>query len=259
MRRQLESCLTSDLLEEAKLAWVFLIACRPGGCGAEGMAKALGISDIDTALNVLKDEGLATFKVLHHGGGVWRPVKYATGKGPPSKAKDQPVSLGKKSIEFMKTYQRLRKAALGRELTVNASTVKHFDSIAAWLEQRSVRAVDFMRFAIDRTDWLEDKMPFPTPGFLAGPWIRDQWEDARASGATSSGRKGAKHAGTSYGDVDEGTRATLEAAGLDVTGLKEADIRYIESCAATARELGEIVGVDDSMIPYIECLLEGDK
>ena len=253
LRRQLATCLTGDLLEESKLVWIYLIACRPTGCGAPMLAKQLGI-DVTDALEVLKEEGLVKLAVLHHGGAVWKAIKYAT-KTKTKKGEDAPVSVHFKAKEFIKVYQRLRKAAMGREMTVaGAQICKHFEEVAEWLESNGVGSVAFMRFAIERSDWMEDRMPFPTPSFLRGPWIRGQWDEARAGGATATATRASKHAGTTYGEADSSNKSKLAQAGLDVSELSEAELRYIETCAATALEIGDIGPVDDRWLPYIQCL-----
>ena len=256
LRRQIEACLTSDLLEESKLVWTYLIACRPTGCGAQMLAKSLGC-DVEDALEVLKEEGLAKLVVLHHGGAVWKATRYALAKSKSkSKVSGGPVSVHLKATEFIKVYQRLRKAAMGREMNITPTVGKHFEEVAEWLETNGVSPVAFMRFAIDRSDWLEDRMPFPTPSFLKGQWIRGQWDESRAGGLAATSTKASKHAGTSYGEADTSTKAKLAAAGLEVDGLTEAELRYIETCAATAREVGDVGTVDDRWVPYIDCLME---
>jgi hypothetical protein len=255
LRQQLETGLTSDLVEDAKLVWCYLVACRPQGVGAATLADTLGV-DVPMALEVLGEAGMIKVTTLHHGGAVVKPVKYALAGGKaPKKGDAPPPTVSAKTASFIKVYQRLRKAALGRELQLTPSSVKRFQSITEWMAEYNVGSVAYLKFALERSEWMGDKMPFPTPAWLAGDWIRDQWL-SRSSGPTASGTRGAVHAGKTYAEADASTEAKIKAAGLSMDGVDDAILRYIESCAAAARDLGEVIGVDAKWVEHVKVIAE---
>lgn len=220
LRKQVAAVLGTDLLEEAKIVWVYLAVCRSGGVGVATLALRLAMDEevVSDAIEVLKEAGIAQRRR-----GVYKAIPYLREE---ERASDAPVALRDAAKGVLEVYQECRTRAGARRLIVTRGHMRDFERLAEWLNANSVDAREFITWGGERANFLKDKgVAFPAPNLLAGEWLHGEWLNGERV-AKSNG-----HAGKTYGDV-AGLRRRLVAAGFDrARGYSKSDIRDIESWA----------------------------
>lgn len=103
--------------------------------------------------------------------------------------------------------------------------------LARYLVEGDHQIDAFFDFAYNRSRW--QKTAFPTPSFVAGDWLRDEWEGSEEVAGVSSSHAGARYASTSE-DSKELVRRL--AAGLyPGRELDEETVDYLIEQAQTLR------------------------
>lgn len=102
-----------------------------------------------------------------------------------------------------------------------------WQKILAFAAENNVRLPDFIAFAYVNTRHMPGK--FPTPGVLAGDWLRQMWLDR------DDGERG-EHAGHHYATPEQGLRERLREAGFGkAAGLDDKGLRHVVKLADTHR------------------------
>lgn len=223
LRAQVEAVMASDLLEEAKIVWTFLIVCRSGGMGVRNLALRVNLDEETTqeAIDVLKEAG-----IVRRQRGVYKPVPYLRHV---EEASTAPQALRDAARTLLEVYQEERTRAGGRRLIEPRGYMKNFEKLAEWLNAQGVDAREYIRWANDAAAFIRKKTgaAYVPPNVLAGDWLRGEWENGGGAQAAAP----AGHAGKAYRDA-AGLRARLVAAGFDrARGYSKGDIRHIESWA----------------------------
>ena len=223
LRTQVEAVMASDLLEEAKIVWTFLIVCRSGGMGVRNLALRVGLDEETTqeAIDVLKEAG-----IVRRQRGVYKPLPYLRST---EEASTAPRALRDAARDLLEVYQKERTRAGGRRLIEPRGYMKNFEKLAEWLNAQGLDARDYIKWAADRAAFLQKKTGavFVPPNVLAGDWLRGEWENG--GGAQSAAPT--SHAGKVYRDP-AGLKSRLVAAGFDrARGFTKGDLRHIESWA----------------------------
>jgi hypothetical protein len=221
--RQTGAVLDSDLLEEAKLLWIFLFVCRPGGIGLRNMALQMRMTEDDgrEALEVLKEAGIVEYKA-----GKWKAKEYLRAEA--GKVSSASKAIREAAEAILSQYQNLRSREGLAPLFETRGALRDFERLAEWLNEYGVDARDYLPWAVSRCAFLKSKgIPLPAPNVLAGTWLRQEWT---SGGGTAAGQTPA-HAGKAYSTA-AGLRERLVAAGFErARGFTKADVRHIESWA----------------------------
>ena len=220
VNNQIEACLTSDLLEDAKVVWVYLRLCRPNGLGVQALEKRLKGTDVKLALELLEEAGMVISQKMP--AGPTYKAKFTVNAKKVDRSDDNDII--EQAMQISRRYNQLREAAIGWSLPLNDTIMSKFELLAKWLMDHGVKFDDYLSFAVKRCGFMTD-VPYPTPYILAGNWIKDEYISS-ASSKTIEKEAAPKHAGKSYYDP-AGVREWLEKGGISATTLSKGDLRYV--------------------------------
>ena len=221
IRVQIEEMARSDIDSDMFRVWVFLLAIKVRGYGTPRLGDNLTMVDAEVCAKELEKIGR-----VKRSNGVWAPVMFVDEKE--VDGWDEKDARDERALQKMETYQALRSREGLEPVVDNAKNKKYFRDLSTWLDERGIKFKAYLRFAIERTEFMRDRMAYPTPQILAGTWLRDEWTSGTGNGKKSNGTK---HAGKSY-DTPEGLRELLVAHGFDRAELwSDAQIRHVHSWA----------------------------
>lgn len=219
---QIEACLTSDLIEDAKLLWIYLHACRSNGLGAPALVKRFPTLDVQLALEILEEAGRCA-----QTGGTYRaqPFPVVT-KAKPGAVRSDEYSIITHAKLISRRYNQRRESVVGRPIMLTDTMMGRFESLAQWLTDNNVKFDDFLTFSAKRCGHMKS-VPYPTPALLAGAWLRDEFIASADTTVTTARDAAPQHAGKSYYDPI-GVKEWLLKGGIeDADTLPKRDLRYI--------------------------------
>jgi len=253
---QLKECLTSDLVEEAKIIWIYLKTINPQGASVRTLATRLQMEEdrAQIALEALEERGIAKF-CFRRFGEVWiaqpipvfRPTRNSTSE-----------YHEKTCARQMLTRYNQRREQAGFRAAIQLDTqIRYFAKLYKMLEELEVNFDAWMDFAIERTEFMKAKMPFPTPMILSGNWLKSEWCTNGGAGTTKP--KTPEHAGAEYSDPAE-VKQLLASNGFDrAKSMTKAELRYVDGIASSFARFPQLIEPDPDWIAEITFLSERYK
>jgi hypothetical protein len=215
-------CSTMSLDEGARVLWVFLATCYPGGRAPDWLRDQLQLLDFDWSAQILIEARLAK---LRAGRLVPLPM-LVVAPGKPQGV-SEPSPLREEAEAIFDAYNHARRA-LGVAIPAARTdkTMAKLEELAEWLADSGISVQVWLQFAIERTTHMAaGRFEFVPLHIVTGPWLREEWATAPVNKAAS------KHAGKTYGDTDS-TRALLLAAGFDsMERATDGEVRHIRDWA----------------------------